>query len=287
MMPTSWDSFDTQVSWSQRLLDWLNDGGRAQQSPFIEANRLAIAGCLKHQESGLRMVVNISGDALLEFVRSGSYGNIYSNPVIAGKRRTPSETRKHVDTLLGFSNPGNIFYGAAAMGGTGVRFYGEYCMVLKPDRVSGTTQVFDRNSYDLVVPPLSSEPDLGAVAKNRQGRWTADIVDMLVLKVLPPLAQSTRLITLGSVSDAILHDEDFLEVHREGTFHPSDLEEIRETPEDQAIHSHIIEDVQDGGLATIEELIWVYRRIRVADSLRSQDVRTRVVSSAGRGSRWD
>jgi hypothetical protein len=233
------------------------------------------------------MVVNIPADALIEFLRKGSYANVYDRPVVAGKVRIPSATRQRIDTLLGFKNPRNFFYGAIAMGGTGVRFYGEYCMVLKPDRVDRRTQLFDRNSYDLLFPPLVSAPDLAAVVKARSGRLDVDAVDMLVLKVLPALEDSERLLTLGAVSDAILHDEDFVEIHKEGTFSPSDLEEIRESPEDQAIHAHILEYLEEGGLPAIEEFVWLHRRVCLAAALRSRNIRTRIVSSAGRGSRWD
>jgi hypothetical protein len=213
---------------------------------------------------------------------------IQARPVVAGKVREPSASRLRVDALLKFEgDAANYFYGAAAMGGTGIRFYGEYCMVLRPEQVHPKTQIFDRNSYDLLFPPLDTAPDPVPIVDTLRGVWDEDAVEMLVLKVLPTLEQSERLITLGTVSDAILHDEDFLELHKQGSFGPLDLEEIRETPEDQAIDSHIADYLEQGGLPTLEEFVWVARRRRVAEELRRRNIRTRVVSSSGRGSRWD
>jgi hypothetical protein len=160
-------------------------------------------------------------------------------------------------------------------------------MVLKPDRVADDTQIFDRNSFDLLFPPLVNAPDLTKIVSTLRGKWSSDAVDMLALRVLPPLEGAERLITLGTVSDAVLHDEDFLELHKYESFKLKDLEEIRETPEDQAIHTHIAEYLDEGGLPTLEEFVWVARRIRVAEALRGLGIRTRVVSSSGRGSRWD
>jgi hypothetical protein len=280
-------NFVTTATWKARLDAWLTAKGR-DQHPFVSANHLAISRGLTHKESGLRMVVNIPAEALLAFVKDGEYGNVYAEPIIAGKKRTPSAARIKVDALLGFGEKApNYFYGAAAMGGTGVRFYGEYCMVLKPDRVADDTQIFDRNSFDLLFPPLVSAPDLTKIVSTLRGKWSSDAVDMLALRVLPLLEGAERLITLGTVSDAVLHDEDFLELHKYESFNLNDLEEIRETPEDQAFHTHIVEYLDEGGLPMLEEFVWVARRIRVAEALRRLGLRTRVVSSSGRGSRWD
>jgi hypothetical protein len=285
MAPLSGDYF-SGGTWKERLDAWLNAQDPANV-PFLTANMAAITRCLTHVESGLRMVVNISADALLGFLTSGRYLNAYNLPVVAGKQREPSPRRVRVDGLLKLKPPKNFYFGAAAMGGTGVRFYGEYCMVLRPTQIDDKTRVLDRNSYDLLYPPLSDRSDVDDLVKSLRGEWTADTVTMLARRILPEFVGASRLVTLGSVSDAILHDEDFLEVHKEGTFEPADLEEIRETPEDQAIQDYILSFYEHGGLPRIEELLWVLRRERIAQVLRTRSLRTRVVATAGRGSRWD
>jgi hypothetical protein len=280
------DDYFESDSWEKRLKKWL-ERQNPDAAAFLSANKDAITRCLTHPESGLRMVVNISADALLGFLRTGAYLNAYELPVIAGQARSPSVRRKRVDELLDLKPPEGFYFGAAAMGGTGIRFYGEYCLVLKPSSVDPKTRVLDRNSYDLLYPPLSERDDVGTLAKALKGGWSADTVTMLVRRVLPELVGSSRLVTLGTVSDAILHDEDFLEVHKEGTFGPADVEEIRETPEDQAIQDHILNYFEHGGVPRIEELLWVMRRERIAQVLGRYELRTRVVATAGRGSRWD
>ena len=273
-------------TWQERLEAWI-----ALQPPegsdFLLGNRQAITRCLAHEESGLRMVVNISADALLSFLSSGTYLNAYQLPPVAGVSRSPSVRRTWVDGQLKLDPPSDFYFGAAAMGGTGVRFYGEYCMVLKPGSVDSQTRVLDRNSYDLLYPPLSDRPDLEKIAETLKGGWKADTVFMLLRRLLPDFVGSNRLVTLGTVSDAILHDEDFLEVHRRGSFGPEDLEEIRETPEDQSIQDHILNRFDYGTLPGLEELLWVMRRDRIASVLAQHGLRTRVVASSGRGSRWD
>src|SRR3954467_5321294 len=94
-------NFVSTATWKARLDAWLTAKGRGQH-PFVSANHLAISRGLTHKESGLRMVVNIPAEALLAFVKDGEYGNVYAEPIIAGKKRTASAARIKVDALLGF-----------------------------------------------------------------------------------------------------------------------------------------------------------------------------------------
>jgi hypothetical protein len=99
-------NFVSTATWKARLDAWLTAKGRGQH-PFVSANHLAISRGLTHKESGLRMVVNIPAEALLAFVKDGEdgeYGNVYAEPIIAGKKRTPSAARIKVDALLGFGS---------------------------------------------------------------------------------------------------------------------------------------------------------------------------------------
>lgn len=272
--------------WRERVRAWLKGYNPPEEREFLKANESAIRRWVRHPDSGMRMVVNIPADALLAFLREGRYRNAYDAPIVAGVRRGPSPQRRRVDQLVGLDPPQEFFFGAVALGGTGVRFYGEYCMTLKPDAVSADTRVLDRNSYDLLQPPFSTR-NQARIAQSLRGQWGQDVVDMLVLKVLPELRNTTRLITLGSVSDSALHDEDFVEVHRQGTFQPSDVEEVRETPEDQAIEAHVLSRIREGVVPRLEELVWVRRRKLVDAALRQAGIRSRVVASSGRGGRWD
>src|SRR5262249_10088019 len=114
-------------TWGDRLRDWL-----AQQTTgkeFLEANAAAIERWLG--EHGCRIVVNAPAIALLAILNGDKYKNKYELARI-GQASPPSERRVVVDQLLGFVPDGRDWYfGAVAVGGAGVRFYGEYCLVLK------------------------------------------------------------------------------------------------------------------------------------------------------------
>lgn len=274
------------MSWADRVKAWLHYRPSLEQE-FLSANRDAIRRCVGHGESGLRMVVNIPADGLLRFLADGRYKNAYELPFVAGAERQPSTTRQQVDKLVHLVPPKDYYFGAIALGGTGIRFYGEYCLSLRPDSIDPQTGVFDRNSYDLIQPPFKGHPGLAALVNSLKGRWDTDVVDMLTLKVLPELRNTTRFVTLGTVSDCALHDEDYLEVHRRGTFQPSDVEEVRQAPEEQAVQSRILDNWAQGTAPTLAELVWLRRRARVERALRHARVKSRVVASSGRGSRWD
>ena len=98
------DAFQQNVESRQRSRLGL-DRERKGSGLFREANHQAITRCLTDSESGFRMVVNIPADALLSFMQGGRYLNASDLPVVAGKRREPSEARRRVDALVGFKDP--------------------------------------------------------------------------------------------------------------------------------------------------------------------------------------
>jgi hypothetical protein len=269
--------------WRQRVADWLS---RSSGNPFLDDNVELVRQIMEHSESGLRMVVNISAMALLSFLAEGRYRNLYERPIIGGSRKTPSPERRQVDSLLGFRNPSGYYFGAVALGGTGVRFYGEYCLVLNPGAVEDTTQILDRDSYDLLLPPLSVQASMPAIVDMLRGTWKADAVDMLTLKLLPELADSNRLITTGTVSEMILYDQDFVEIHKQGDITPTSLEEVRQSPDEIAIEARIQGRGAAGFAPTAVELLWLERRDKVVRALERDGVRSRIVTLHGRGYQW-
>jgi hypothetical protein len=269
-------------SWQQRVQQYLS--GTADGT-FLKANQTAIARSLDDPRTGLRMVVNIPADALLGFLREGRYLNAYDRPRVGGEPRRPSHMRVKIDGALGLDDPRDYFFGAVAMGGTGVRFYGEYCMVLKADAISRETRVFDRNSYDLSRPPFEKMNTVSLVSMLR-GEWGQDLIHMVAMKLLPELSNRQWLVTLGTVSDALLHDEEFIEVHKQGRFGPPELEEVRQAPEDEALQMHIMARYEDGEAPSIEEMLWMTRRNHVRQALVKARIPNRVVVSSGRGDRW-
>lgn len=270
-------------SWSQRVADWL---ARASGDPFLADNVRLVRQIMEHPESGLRMVVNISATALLSFLAAGRYLNLYERPVIGGSRKVPSRERSQVDSLLGFDNPSGYYFGAVALGGTGVRFYGEYCMVLKPDEVRPGTQILDRDSYDLLLPPLAAQANSTAIVDMLRGRWGADAIDMLTLKLLPELQGTNRLITTGTVSEMILYDQDFVEIHKRGNFNPSSLEEVRQSPDEIAMEARVQARASAGFASTAVELLWLKRRDDIIRALEREGIQCRIVTLHGRGYQW-
>ena len=271
-------------SWHDRVKSWLDK--RAEDS-FLESNVTLIRQIMEHPESGLRMVVNISASALLNFLAEGRYKNLYEQPIIGGVTRTVSKERETVDELLGFGgHPEHYYFGAAALGGTGIRFYGEYCMALKSGEIDADTQILDRDSYDLVLPPLSDSSSPSRVASELKGNWSRDAIDMLTLKVLPELQGANRLITTGTVSEMILHDQDFVELHKKGEILTSSVEEVRQSPDEVAMESRVVARSNAGYPPTALEILWLRRRDQVVEALERERIHYRMVTLHGRGYQW-
>ncbi|HYC58989.1 MAG TPA: hypothetical protein VEK79_05420 [Thermoanaerobaculia bacterium] len=285
--------FQEDVSWPDRLQALFET---ENEESFARANFESLQTTAQDEITGVRMVVNIPADALLNFLRSKRYLNAYSRPVVGGKPRQPSPMRMQIDEWLGFDAPEAHYFGAVAMGGTGVRFYGEYCMVLRAEAVSPETRVFDRNSYDLARPPFAEIEDKQRIVRTLGGSWGEDLVSLVMMKLLASMRDVPWLITLGTISDEILHDEEFIEVHLRGEFSPDDIEEIRQAPEDESVALDIEHRYRAGAMPTTEEMLWRGRKMLVAsaiaepvegeDGTPKRRVRSRVVVTAGRGNRW-
>jgi hypothetical protein len=278
----------SEGAWKERVEAWLkrrSSGGLI--NPFLNGNVRLVRQVLEDQDTGLRMVINIGAEALLSFLQSNEYKNIYDEPIIGGRAREPSSERREVDRLLGFENEAkNFFFGAATLGGTGVRFYGEYCMVIKRDRVEDTTRLFDRDSYDLLLPPLSDYPDREDLVAMLRGTWTADVVHMLTLKMLPELREPQRLITVGTISELVIRDQEFVEVHLKNRIYLDNLEEIRQSPDEASLEAGILRRKELGIQPTAVELRWLQQRELVFVALRNKGIRYRVVTLHGRGYQW-
>ena len=105
---------------------------------------------------------------------------------------------------------------------------------------------------------------------------------MVKMKILPALGITPRLATAGVASEALLYDESFDEVHKHGSFTPSDIHEIREAAADAAVEADIVGRRERGHPLSVEEIIWVQRRHEADRKLASLGLRSRIVVSAGR-----
>jgi hypothetical protein len=274
--------------WEWRAKEWVRRAqADKQHKPFLEGNVALIREILSDPDIGIRMVVNIGPDALLSFLRSGSYRNIYERPAIGGEPRQPDPERITVDGLLGIDAP-NTYFGALALEGAGVRYYGAYCMVIDRNAVDGETRLFDRDSYDLLVPPLAgrSPPRTRRIVESLKGRWATDAVDMLVMKMLPRLPASQHLITVGNVSRLVMNDQEFVEVHREAPIGIGQLEEIRHSSDDAAVEAWIRSRARQSQAPSLVEMLWVSSREAVSRELERVGVPERVVSGRHGGEPW-
>jgi hypothetical protein len=273
---------DPARSWAERLQQAID---RTAGDRFKEANVTLLRSLLAAEQPGLRAMVNIGPQALRMVLSSGRYLNAYERPRIAGKARNASAKRRAVDRLVFGKDARNFYFGAVSMGGAGVRFYGEYCMVLRPSHIT-RARLFDRNSYDLASPPLSEIADQGALVKALRGEWRTDLEPMLALKVLPLLPDHERLTTPGQVAEQVQRDEDFVEVHTDAPFGPEHLEEVRRSHEEGVAGLELERQVDQGIKYTMSELRWLGERRRAEKELARRRIRLKSVTTTGRGSRW-
>ncbi len=295
--------------WPQRVDDWIGAANAPQKSQsgtmwrdhgsyeFSEGNRHVVQRAIADEDSGLRVVVNIGAHAFLNLLPNGRYLNLYERPVIGGQRKGPSPQRVEVDTALGLLPSDHVYFGAVALGGAGVRYYGEYCMVLKLNQIDPDPQLFDRDSYDILIEPISSLADRDSLVKRLSGKWKEDVQAMVVMKVLPELVHQRRLVTAGTVADVVLKDQEFIEVHLRPTqdnlalgesrsFGPSDVEEVRESPDEVSVAALLYEREAQGHRLTEVEHEWLLQRESIAHLLAKAGLSPRVVSQHGRGYQW-
>jgi hypothetical protein len=276
------------ASWALRVAAVLARMRGKPNHDFVRANAGVIRKLVVSADVGARMVVNIRPDALLSFLASRQYQNLYDRPRVGGKLRKPSRTRLKIDELLGLGDDAaRTYFGAVAMGGAGVRYYGNYCMVLRRSALGPETRLFDRDSYDLLIPPLSKIRPLRAVVARLRGTWAKDLASMAVIKLMPLLEGADRIRTTGNISDEILKDQEYIEIHKLGAFGVADIEEIRLAPEDYAIAAHDRWAREAAGSPTsAAHLLWSDRHRDVLKRLAQASIPTKVVSLHGRGYQW-
>ncbi|MFC5379352.1 hypothetical protein [Aquipuribacter nitratireducens] len=282
----------SQDSWARRRERWV---GRAdRQGSFARGNDEIVQEAVADEESGLRVVLNLGVHALLRLLPDGRYVNLYERPVIGGSPRRPSPSRRQVDHLFGLVGR-DTYFAAVALGGAGVRFYGEYCLVLHLDEIDDDPQIVDRDSYDVLLPPLAEQSDKHAVVAAITGRWQRDRHDIVALKVLPEITHLRNLVTTGTVSELVLKDQEFIEVHlrpgksgsdERGGFGRKQVLEVRQSPDEVAVAARIVERERAGEVLPAVDDEWMLRRESAERVLARAGVPVRVVTTHGRGYQW-
>jgi hypothetical protein len=248
--------------------------------------------------SGARMVVNISSAHVPAFCRASASGEArpYKNAYDLGRYRLGDEApeaapprRVYVDRALPVKpSPAEIYFGAIELNGTGVRFYGDVCLVLRLEAVDPSTVILDRNSYDLVRPPISDRFDFGDVramrreAKRLAGRWDRDRGSMVALKMLQSSSSTIRRVSTGQVSGSMLDDEDYIEVLKVGSFGASNVQEARLSAAEAAVDARTAEAMRLGPMPSAAAVLWRLRRRTAERALGRVGLQMRVVTTSGR-----
>ncbi|MBC3916342.1 hypothetical protein H8L32_02475 [Undibacterium sp. CY18W] len=290
-------------SWAERLRRVLLVISRELKGPpgIHQANHDTVRRTLigmgpdsdkKRNESGARMVVNLSSVNVPDFCRHG-YKNVYdrqASQVTAAPRI--SQRRQRVDRALPIGptvEPKDIYYGAVELAGAGIRYYGDVCLVLKPEAVPASTVILDRNSFDVDRPPvinrISSQPlnlqerARASLLLSWSGTWERDLAAMTTIRLHSIGATSTRRWTIGQIARTLVDDEDYLEVLKQDSFNVNDIQEARLFSADVALDAYISTRTSN---VRFEALIWRRRRNQAEAALREAGIPVRVVGNHGR-----
>jgi hypothetical protein len=294
----------------QKLKETFPKDAGAYVTANVDAVRSAVAGKgpdkpTVDSRAGARMVCNIASVHIPAFVQASLAGEDkpYKNGYDLHKFQVgdppPDEalkTREKVDRALPIASnrsPADIYFGAVELNGTGIRFYGDVCLVLKDGAVAPETTILDRNSYDLIRAPIRERIETASTEADREramrteaegiaGEWSHDLSQIAAIKVLSAIMQRDRRLTTGMMSDGVLSDEDYIEVLRCGSFGTSDVQEARHNAAEAAQDALISDRWRVGPCPSHESLIWQEQRRRSEEFLRCANITVRIVTTSGR-----
>lgn len=303
------------ASWRAKLEQLVNRLARGNKGAidYLIANARAVQQTVQgagpdntdiSPRAGARMVVNLSSAYVPAFCTAqGSgdptpYKNAYDVEQIErakGQHKPVSTRRALVDSALPLppgQSPASTYFGAIELNGTGIRFYGDVCLVLREDRVSPNTVVLDRNSYDVMRAPVSDGVDLlpgsqqaaarSAILRLWSGLFRRDVGTIVAIKALGTYGPIERRLTTGQISEAARDDEDYVEVLRHGSFSPDDLQEARIASSEAAHDALVTARFPVRPTPRLEALIWRDRREHAERALRACGVPVNVVTTSGR-----
>ncbi len=237
--------------------------------------------------SGAHAVANMASEHAPAFCSASARGaKAYLNAYDLAAVKPVGRTRQRVDAALPLpagETPDNLYFLAVEVNGTGMRFYGDLCLVLRS--TDSRVRVLNGNSYDLVRLPMSArtatDTDLAGEAATYWGEWGKDLAAMGALKTFAARRGERRL-TTAQVSDAILEDEDYLEVLRIGSFAAGDLHEVRLSMASVVAEADITERMRHGATPSAAALLWRKRRRDAVAAFDAAGVPIRIVTDSGR-----
>jgi hypothetical protein len=304
--PNSWP----QWRWDRRLGDLFSRlTATVRRRAYRRADAGMIEGAMRglgpdsrrpSPESGMRLVYNLSSahiPALLGAPGPNAYKNRYDlEAERLGEGPPPGRSlRKLVDEVIarvvGTADGSALYYGAVELNGAGIRYFGDYCVVLTSDSVASQTVVLYRNSYDLARSPIRQriikqganfEEAAFREAQALAGRWPDQVPAMAAFKVLDGGYSGERRLTSAMVSAGVLSDEDYLEVVRVGSFGSGQIEEMRVSAADAGAEARIGDRMMRGPTPSLAEMLWRHRRRAAERSAARRRLTTRVVVTQGR-----
>lgn len=279
---------------------------------FLDANVTSVAQVVRglgpedkdpKAGAGARVVFNMSCRHLPSFCADSAAGAArpYKNAYDLARL---SDDRLRVDRVIETATGidcREVCFGAVETSGTGIRFYGDVCLVLKTPAASadGTTDrddvvVLDRNSYDLIRDPVRGwiEAEIAAgrsfddeAARHLQGwlgHWREDLEQVVAVKVLLTLPPASRRWTTGQIAGSVLDDEDYIEVLYPRSFGLGDVHEARLSAADAAAEADIADREAAGEAPAMHELEWRQQRREAKRALARAGVPVRIVTTPGR-----
>jgi len=300
----------TRSPWAARLASRLAAAKKvaplaaAWRSADVETIRQVLRGESPYSGSvkpdkGARVVFNIASAHVPDFAKGGGrYLNRYAVAALKAPPgpalSPPADARTRIDEILSRMAsvaPEDIHYGALELNGAGVRYYGDFCLVLKATATGDDTLLLDRNSFDLILAPLRSKTHTRGAwdpvramreARKISGVWGSCLLLLAACKVLDGVPNVTRRITIGAISQGVLSDEDYIEVIRTSSFDRKDVAEARTTVGDAAAETHIGERMASGPTPDLAALSWRRQRRQAEIAFQTAGIPVRVVIGPGR-----
>jgi hypothetical protein len=255
--------------------------------------------------AGICAVVNLPAARALWFLLPpskgpgcGVYENRYRNAARVGAALPSGSAREKIDQALeDISDDPKLtktsgHYAAVELNGTGIRYFGDICLVLKADTVEPKTLTLLRNSFEVRVAPAASkldglrgrayEQELRQVLADWAGQWDPDGVFIAASRIMENRPDGTRRMTTGAVSDGVLEDEDYIELILSHGFAHSGVDEIRVTAEDAGAEALIGDQAHVGMAPSGAAALWRFRRRITTMLARRIPLTVRVVTTTGR-----
>jgi len=299
---------------ANRLVNRLS-GDNHTLKQFANANLAEASGALEgrgpdavkaNPDGGVRAVVNIPSVHVPSFCQRSKSNQqpAYLNSYDLGRAEIrvgeppPAyhwKTREIVDNALvrvHGHEMNEVYFAAAELNGTGVRFYGDICLVLKPECSLTATHIIDRNSYDVMRAPFRDAVEQFTEARRQaarrwilttlSGKGIDDLKTVGAIKVLVNMGERDRRFSTGQISSGVLEDEDYIEILKIGSFTTVEIETARLSASEIALEGHVEQRFRTKPVASHVSRQWLRDRRKATRSLEDEGIEISIAASPGR-----